>query len=445
MSLYPFVLDHVLHPLHDRLRGRNYSRYRALLERSQKWSRDQIADFQWQELSRLLDHAFAHVPYYRTKYAQAGIHRSDIRSMEDFSRLPMLGRDEIREHREELRADNVPGLRPHATGGSSGIPTRFYITMDSYDWRVAATDRAYGWSGCVHGELTLILWGGPIGTLPRWQQWKIALYNAVERRVIVNTFTQSSALWRHVYTLAQRRRPPLLVGYASSLDNFASWLAQSGLSWVPPRAIISAAEPLTGVVREHLQAVLRAPVFNTYGSREFMSIAAECPQHQGLHVNAENILIQTASSAPGASPDILVTDLHNYGMPFIRYQIGDTGTLDDTPCPCGCALPRIRSIDGRILDLFQRPDGQVVCGITLPHLMKEFGEVRTFQARQVALDHVIVSLVLSEPLSDAHERLMRSELSKFFGPLVQVELRQVDDIPPLASGKRPMTIGLRPQ
>src|SRR6185503_14568157 len=188
---------------------------------------------------RLLDHVFENVPYYRHKYAEAGINRQDIGSLEDFARLPMLSREEIREHREELRAGNVTDLRPHATGGSSGAPTRFYITTDSYDWRLAATNRAYAWSGYQQGELALYLWGAPIGTPPRWKRLKTGLYNAVQRQLIESTFSQSRKLWDRIYTLARRKRPVLLAGYVSSLEAFARYLREEGLPMPPLRAVIT--------------------------------------------------------------------------------------------------------------------------------------------------------------------------------------------------------------
>jgi phenylacetate-CoA ligase len=442
MGLYPQFIQRFFLPLYYGLRGRHYARYRRLLEHSQWWSREELLAFQWSELSPLLDHVFAHVPYYRQKYQAAGIQRGDIRDLADFARLPVLTREEIRAHREELRAVNVAQLLPHATGGSSGAPTRFYITRDSYDWRTAATHRAYSWSGVGLGQLTLYLWGAPIGTPPRWKLAKVHAFNALQRQEIVSTFSQSPALWQRIYEWQRRHRPALIVGYVSSLEAYAEYLAAHALTPPPPRAVISAAEPLPAATRRRIEASLAAPVFNTYGSREFMSIAAECSAHSGLHLHAENLVVESALPAAAGASDILVTDLHNYGMPFLRYAIGDLGVLDDAPCECGRGLPRIGAIEGRALEVLRTPDGRVVPGEIFPHLMKEFPEIREFQARQLALDHIVISAVLDQPLSAAHRELMESELHKVFGAGLRIDLERVDTIPPLASGKRRVTIGM---
>lgn len=442
MELYSEILQEWLLPLYYGACGRHYARYRRLLEEAQWWPRDKVLSYQWDELSRLLDHVFANVPYYQQKYRVAGAQRGDIRSLADFAQLPVLTREEIRESREQLRAVNVAHVLPHATGGSSGVPTRFYFTLDSYDWRMAASQRAYSWSGCRLGQLTLYLWGAPVGHVPSLKKLKARAYHTLQRHEMINTFSQSPALWQRVYEWHCRRRPVLIVGYVASLEAYAGYLSQQGLTAPAPRAVITAAEPLTVDARRQIKDALKAPVFNTYGSREFMSIAAECDSHEGLHINTENLLVETTLPPCEGASDILITDLHNYGMPFVRYSIGDVGFLDRSPCPCGRGLPRIRSIEGRTLDVLRTPGGRVVPGEFLPHLMKEFPEIRQFQAKQLAIDRIQISAVLDRPLSADHETLMQTELGRVFGPHVQVDFQRVDEIPRLPSGKRRVTIGM---
>ena len=98
MSLYSRVLQELLLPSYDFVRGSRHSHYRALVEKSQWWSQDRILDFQWQELRKLLRYAFDSVPFYQEKYRAAGACFDDIRSWDDFARLPTLSREEITRH-----------------------------------------------------------------------------------------------------------------------------------------------------------------------------------------------------------------------------------------------------------------------------------------------------------------------------------------------------------
>jgi phenylacetate-CoA ligase len=124
MTLSGRILSSALIPAYYRSRGQLYPKYRSLLEQSQWWSPTQLHEFQWRELQRLLTHAFRTIPYYRNRYSGAGIDVRDIRTTEDFAKLPPLTRAEGNAHREELCSEVPNGkLIAHATGGSSGVPT----------------------------------------------------------------------------------------------------------------------------------------------------------------------------------------------------------------------------------------------------------------------------------------------------------------------------------
>ena len=136
-----------------------------------------------------------------------------------------------------------------------------------------------------------------------------------------------------------------------------------------------------------------APVFETYGSREFMLMGAECSVHQGLHLTTENLLLEVLDDAgqpvaPGTEGNVVVTDLTNRGMPFIRYANGDRAVLQPGACPCGRGLPRLAAVVGRQLDVLQTPEGGRLPGEFFPHLLKELPAVQRFQVVQEQLTHV---------------------------------------------------------
>lgn len=443
MTAYSRILGSTLIPAYYRFRGREYPAYRTLLEQSQWWSPDHLRQFQWQELQRLLDHVFRTVPYYKEKYAAAGVDRHAIRTIEDFVKIPPLTRTEVNAHRAEL-CSMVPtrDLVSHATGGSSGVPTRFFITMDSYDWRCAASERAYSWSGHRVGERTLYLWGAPIGKVSSFDSIKIKTYRLLRREFYIQTFSQTTEFWRLILKEVIRFRPRFIVGFVSSLEEFARFLLEEGSAIPGVQAVIAAAEPVSERTRHLVAQAFGAPLFNTYGSREFMSIAAECDHHHGLHINSENLFVEVEVPSSETPSEFLITDLHNYGMPFIRYRIGDIGLLSNVTCPCGRGLPLIRSVEGRVLDMLRTRDGRVVPGEFFPHILKDVPEVREFQVIQTSLDEIVVSLVLTNPLSDGSRTLLRHETSKVFGADCRITINPVAAIPRRPSGKRRVTVGL---
>ena len=443
MTIYSSLLESALLPAYDQARGREYVKRLKLLRESQWWTAERVRQFQWGEVTRLLAHAFASVPYLRHKYRSAGIEPGDIRTWEDFRRLPALTREEVNEHGRELCSTAYTGkLLPHATGGSSGTPTRFFRTYESYDWRTAAKDRVYSWSGWRPGERSVYLWGAPVGHHSRRELWKTRAFECIQRQLIVNTFSQTEALWRDVYAKIVTFRPVLIVGYVSSLEQFAAFLRNERLTLPKVRSVIGAAEPLFPGVRSAIEAAFDAPVYNTYGSRAFMSIAGECELRDGLHINAENLVVEAGDRRAGEPSEILVTDLHNYGMPFVRYATGDLGTISATHCACGRGLPMLESIEGRVLDSLRTADGRTVPGEFFPHLLKEVPEFAQYRVEQRSLEHVVISAVLNKPLSERSAALLREEIGKVFGSATRWEVQPVSEIPPLRSGKRRVTVGL---
>ena len=212
-----------------------------------------------------------------------------------------------------------------------------------------------------------------------------------------------------------------------------------------PVSAIAAAEPLFDRARRQIEAGLGVPVFNTYGSREFMSIAAECECRDGLHVQAENLVVETKDQSGDRPSEILVTDLHNYGTCFIRYEIGDLGSIADTPCRCGRGLPRLAVVGGRLLDALRTADGRTVPGEFFPHLLKEIPECAEYRVEQQSIGRIVISAVLRAPLSEASRSLLRSEIVRVFGSGTTCEVRPVDQVPRLQSGKRRVTVGIEPQ
>jgi phenylacetate-CoA ligase len=440
MSTYSKLLGSVLLGTYYSLRGRKYGAHRRFLEESQWWTPERLELFQWQELRKLLAYCLQNVPYYQRKYA--GINLEDVRSVRDFRNLPPLSRAEVNENREDLcnpRGDDR--LIPHATGGSSGTPARFYMNVDSFDWRLAATERAYSWSGYRIGDRALFLWGAPATRLSLFHATKLKAYHLVRRELLVNTFRHDGCLWETILQKLRRFRPLFIVGYVSSLESFAEHLLARRERVDGIKAVLSAAEPVTERTRDLVQAAFEAPLFNTYGSREFMSVAVECDRHEGLHVNAENILVETEGDGRGPS-ELLITDLHNYGTPLIRYRIGDAGSLATGQCGCGRGLPRIRAIEGRVADLLRLPSGRVVSGLIFPHVVKEFPQIREFQVEQRSPEAIVLRVVLNSPLTPPDVDRLHRAITRIIGEDINCEVADVPSIPRLPSGKRRVSIGL---
>jgi len=175
-----------------------------------------------------------------------------------------------------------------------------------------------------------------------------------------------------------------------------------------------------------------------------MLIASECEKHQGMHISMENLIVEVIKengkpAKPGETGQIVITDLHNYGMPFIRYKNDDIVKVG-TKCSCGRGLEVIKEVEGRELDVIKLPNGKILSGVFFPHLLKDFEEVEKFQFIQHDYDKFTLKLVLDSKFTHPRLNEIKSIITQFVGKDVILNIEVVDDIPLTPSGKFRVTI-----
>jgi phenylacetate-CoA ligase len=448
---YEQLFRHVLYPFYETgLRRRRTLAYLDQYQREQWLSPEQIAALQWERLKRLLEHCHREVPFYRRRWKELGIVPADIRNLDDFAQLPMLTKSDIRENFDDMKAESCrDGLLYKNTGGSTGEPMRFGYTRESNDRRIAVMWRGYDWAGSRMGRRTLFLWGAGVGDVTRAHQWKDRLYNAMFARRVLNSFHMTETNMAEYADAIDRYRPEIIVAYVDPLVRLAQWLIATRRKIWRPQGIIGAAEALHEFQRKIIEQAFGCAAFNTYGCREFMLIASECEKRNGLHVNADHLVVELCKPADAptdsSTGEVVVTDLFNYGMPFVRYVSGDTATTSSSRCECGRGLPMLSRIDGRVLDAIRTADGHILPGEFFIYLLKDVAGVERFQVVQRQLDQLDLSIVRNGHFDDAGLAYIRREVAKVLGDSVELHCHFVDDIPLTRSGKLRVTISELPR
>jgi phenylacetate-CoA ligase len=441
-----FGVKYLFYPLYELATGRRVlSKWREL-EKTQWLSRDEVLQLQWGKLRRLLAHAYANVPFYRHRFETARVTPADIRTPADMERIPPLTKQDLRQHLDELIATNAnrSQLRRNATGGSTGEPTVFFNDRLDLDYGSAVVLRNYRWVGLEPGETHVMLWGSAFD-LSLFASAKGRLTNWVLDRHILSAFEMTEASLLHYIDVVHRLRPRVITGYASALELLASYILQSGVSFQPQelRAVLSTAETLRPDQRALMERAFGCPIFDRYGSREVGCVAHEC-EHRGLHVNAENLYVEVVQDGhpvpTGEFGELAVTTLNNYGFPFIRYLIGDAGSLLDEPCPCGRGLPVLGKLFGRVHDILVTPDGRFLPGEFFPHLFKDVVGVERFQVIQRELGRLLIRILPNDAYRPSDTDFVLEKTRQVVGEQMQVEVEFVDELPTLPSGKTRFTV-----
>ena len=445
MSLYKAFLQNVLYPMDIYRSGKGkLFQYLREIEASQYFPPDEIRELNWQRLKAILQHVYDKIPYYRKSFDAAGMTPGDVQSESDLLRLPILEKRQVQDHLDELVVPDWPqnNIMTDQTGGSTGTPVRFYCSIDRRISREAATWRHNRWAGWDICDKTASLWGAGRDIVPPTKLLSRIRSFFLDRQIVFNTavFNESDALAFN--ERLKTYRPKCLLGYANALVVFALMLKEKNIAAYSPQSIVSSAEMLPPENRKILEDMFGCKVFNRYGSRETSVIASECDRHEGMHLMAEGfhveLIVDGRHAQPGEMGEVLITDLLNLPMPFVRYRIGDTARWCNTPCSCGRGLPMLAELTGRVTDFLVTDTGSLCSGASLTALVvahrPTLKQIQIYQERRGEIVFRIAS-GRDNPVPDDDLDYIREKSALYLGKGTKVEFEFVDEIPKTASGK----------
>jgi phenylacetate-CoA ligase len=435
------ITGRLLLGVHQSLKGSRSLALLRELESRPRSSREEILEYQFRRLSGLLADAEAHVPYYREMFKKQGIRSQDVRNLNDFSSLPILTKDIIRERQQDLVREDLQkdSLLTSYSGGSTGVPLSFYHTSEYDDFSEAGTFRNLLQCGWTPGETIAYIWGGndQLYAIPGWQ---LELRQCLRRRYQFDPFYSGSEEMDGWLKKWKKIKPSAVYGYASTVARFAAHIQSRGEHVHQIKGVFTTAEKLYRPQREIISNVFGCPVYDCYGSAEVRNIAAECSQGR-MHVNADCVVLEVdrRGSAQGEPAPFLATSLWNRAMPFIRYRSEDQGQLIAGDCDCGSNFPLMDLSIARISDNFVLPGGRIVHGEFFTHLMYGSEGITSFQFHQTALDLVVLWIVPGPGQPDKRNRRVQEvvETVRQLDPTsrMKVEVRTTEAIPLSRAGK----------
>jgi len=449
MHPYTMLAHHLMVPVLDSLRGTRVAKRMAELEQSQWWPIERHREMQMIALKSLVQYAFEQVPYYRRMVAQLGIAAEDMRTIEDVEKLPLLTKDIIHANLTDLLAEDYPRSRMRSswTGGTTGSRMHFYTTRDNQlSWALPRWTRSMRMMGLAVGDPHVSIrqmTSRPKSRRERLFQWTS---EHLQRLTRLDAESVSEENLAGITRAIERAAPCSVAGYPSGLALVAQYIKDSGQR--PPHIIASivGGEQLLPHQRALMREVFGSEPYNRYGSNELLEAAAECPARDGLHTNAEDFIIEVVDEKGHPVEDgqvgrLVFTNLRSYGMPFIRYAIGDIGSLMPGICSCGRNLPRIGPVVGRHIDFLYTRDGRRIAPMQMDMSPVTDLGVTQFRIVQHDFDRLSVTLVPQSLSSgDEHRAAMagatRRTLASLLRETVDVDVQFAADIKMNISGKR---------
>lgn len=438
-AVAPVLRRRVLEPVWASYSGAQVLDATAKLEQSQYLSASELRQRQWSQFVDLLRNIYNRNAFYRARLDKVPLSPDTVRSWEDFRRIPILTKAEVRENAHRLLSEGFDPKRlmKAKTGGSTGKPIELVFTEEVSQLRNAIGRRNKRWAGWEVGEPVGAVWGNPVypsTVKERLREW------ILNPSIYLDTMRITDEAVREFGREWARVGPTMLFGHAHSLFVLANMARDLGITNIRPRAIIPTSMMLPAHERAVIEQVFGTRATDIYGCEEVGLIAGECEHHDGLHMNVDQLIVEVlrpdgSDAAPGETGAVIVTDLLNLAMPFVRYRMEDMAEVALQPCSCGRAIPTLRRIIGRTADFLRRQDGSLVAGISLiENTLTLIPGVDQMQIEQTSLSTIVVRVV---PAANFTAELRNRFIDYFRAtfPGAAIDMQEVAAILPEANGK----------
>ncbi len=441
--MYSSVFRTLVFPALELYSGTTIQTHLACLQKSQWWSRGQIEELQNKKLRNLIRHAYDNVPYYHRLFSQLNITPESIKTNEDLKKIPVLTKEDIRKNLPDLIARNARKsdmIESHSSG-STGEPLKYYIDKRSYSSGWAQTFRCWSWAGFQLGDPYV-----KISLNPRTSTIKKIQDRVLQTKYVYAMGITDTSIAQKIENIREFH-PKIIRNYASHMYAMSKLMEKNNIQY-QGAAIATTGSMLFPHYRKVIEKQFNCKVFDAYGG-ENTAVSFECEEHNGYHISDEDVIVEFLKEGEHVVPDergrIVFTNLDNFTMPIIRYDIKDIGTYTDESCPCGRGLSLMKSVEGRDSDIIMTPSGDFIVVEYFVILFEYMAGVDQFQVIQDKIDHLTLKIVKNPRFTDDELSHIRNEVQNRAGQDVRLTVEFVNDIP-LAGreGKRRLVISKVP-
>lgn len=432
-------VEGIVWPAVPRAAGATMLAMQFQLGQSQWWKPEDLLEHQFRQLRLLAGHALAKVPFYRDHLRHSGIRTVAELDPETYRRWPLLRSVDITTRQPELTALQFPkehgGAFESFTSGATGTPKRILQTEAAQFFAHAMVLRDHLWHRRdFAAKFGAIRFFAVEGSQPTWSRITHAVFEtgpASELDVTTDLPVQLDWL--------MREKPAYLLTPPSNLRALLKESEQTGRAPSGLRQVITYAESLPGGLRERVRRQWEAPLVDSYSCTEAGALALQCPEASHYHVQAENVYVEVLREdgnpcAPGESGRVVITPLHNFAMPLLRYEAGDYATLG-AACTCGRGLPVLETILGRVRNMAVDPLGRRYQP-GFDQALEDTGlPVEQFQFVQVDAATVEMSYVMPRELKAGEMNRFQEAVRTRLPYPFEMRFRRVEAIARSASGK----------
>jgi len=413
---------------------------RAILERTQRLTPDQLRLFQAPLVAKLLRHARETTAYYAERL------EGSLDAPGDFEKswrdIPILTREQAAKRCENLVSRRHPAeggpVSEGQTSGSTGTPLAFRKSAASSVADTALTERMFDWWSMDGAKsFARISYDGSDQSTSREGRSGVGWHSRDPSGPRHFMGVQMDAKAMLDWLMA--RRPAYLGAYPPVLKELAILARKIGAD-LSFEQLLSFSATLDDQTRELCRSVFGARIADTYGAQEIGHIAAQCPDCGEYHVSAEAAVVEVlrpdgSAAAPGECGRVVVTPLFNFAMPFIRFELGDVAEVGSAQPSCGRGLPTLRRILGRVRNMFRFSDGSVIWPIASAFRLGDYFNHTQYQIVQTDFQHIEIRYVWEGEPQEIDVATLAQCIRATLKQPVSVAVRRMSEIPRTRTGK----------
>ncbi len=384
------------------------------LDYSQWWREDELLSHQFRQARRLVAHAIEQVPHYRDHLGHCGLDSAGSLCPESFRRWPVLKKRQIQANPDLFLSKAMPHghgeFRAAATSGSSGQPLRVAVSDLAISFQQALILRFQLWNQLDHRlKFAAIKGATQEAAMPSWGPPAGLIFDTGP------SVTQSAfADHRVQLDWLIREAPAYLLAHNTNLSALLHLSRNTGRA---PRGLKLALGFSDMAANDTARLALElwgAHFVDTYSCNEIGTLALQCPVGNALHVQSEHVILEVlrpdgTPCETGEQGRVVVTDLHNFAMPLIRYELGDMAIRGE-PCACGRGLPVLERIVGRSGKLAIDPTGRTFYPMLNFGFWISAAPILQWQIAQLASDKLEVRYVAERDLTASEIHQLTTEI-----------------------------------
>jgi len=413
------------------------------LQKSQWWTREQLEEYQLEQLNNILDHAYTNVPYYRKVFNERGLKPKDIQDFKDLQKLSFLTKDLIRDNLKDLKARNYPHKKFEyvTTGGSTGVPLGFYYekaVSRAKEWAFMKTqwDRV----GYNFRDKCAVLKGYVVNSVTDYRFWEPSFFG---RWLVFSSYHMTDENLPIYIKKIRQFKPKFIQAFPSIITILAGYMKKHNiLPFDSVKAILCGSENMYPGQRELIEDAFQCKLYTWYGHAERVVLGGECEKSKSYHLFPEygitELIGENEKPVRGEREVgmIVGTGFTNYCMPLIRYKTDDLGVHTNKKCDCHREYPLLKNVEGRWLQEFIITKNDRLISITALNMHSDvFDNVKQFQFYQDKKGEVFLNIVRGENYTTADTEYIKRELCKKMDDDVQLIIQFVNNIPRTIGGK----------